>query len=79
MVGVDVYPLPLETISILFTRSPLRLATAVAVTPQSPLVDGSPIVTVGAMVYPVPPEPTDILVTVWYNLSKNTISQIDDY
>ncbi len=53
-VGVEVYPLPLERISISLTLPPVSVGTAVAVIPQSLEVLGSPIVIVGVELYPLP-------------------------
>ena len=68
--GIVVYPLPLDTISISSTFPFLTEATAVAATPHSSL--GSPIVTVGLLLYPVPAELTLIFPIVLNKFSTNT-------
>jgi hypothetical protein len=60
--GVELYPLPLDTISVAITEPSFTSATAVAGIPQS--VAGELIVTSAFPVYPVPPELTVILPTV---------------
>ena len=62
IVGIEVYPLPFDTISI-FLTDPFDISTtADAGIPQETV--GSEIVMVGAVVYPVPPDPTLIFPTV---------------
>ena len=66
--GVDVYWLPLLIIEISVTAPFSIVANADAVSPLGPV--GASIVTVGAWVYPVPPEPTVILSTDLNSWSK---------
>ena len=62
MVGIAVYPLPLDTISI-FVRDPFDTSgTPAADIPQGTV--GPEIVMVGALIYPVPADPTLIFPTV---------------
>jgi len=53
-VGVEVYPRPLERISISLTLPFSNVGSAVAVIPQVLEVLGSPIVIVGVELYPLP-------------------------
>ena len=70
IVGKVVYPLPADAISMVSTLPFNKVATAVALIPQSSL--GAPIVTVGGFVYPVPAELTFTLPIVLYNASTKT-------
>ena len=70
MVGAEVYPRPLDNISMSVTNPFVTVGTAVAVIPQGSF--GDPIVTVGVELYPLPALVIVIFPTVLYRLSKYT-------
>ena len=70
MVGVEVYPRPLDKISTSVTNPFVTVGMAVAVIPQGSL--GEPIVIVGRELYPLPALVIVIFPTVLYNSSKYT-------
>ena len=70
MVGVEVYPRPLDKISTSVTNPFVTVGRAVAVIPQGS--DGEPIVIVGVELYPLPALVIVIFPTVLYNSSKYT-------
>ena len=70
IVGVEVYPRPLDKISTSVTNPFVTVGTAVAVIPQGS--EGEPIVIVGVELYPLPALVIVIFPTVLYKLSKYT-------